>query len=126
VPLYKPGKEVATRIEVRSPDPSCNPYLTFAVMLGAGLAGIEEGLELPAEFTDNAFALSPAELQAAGIRTLPGNLGAAIDLFEQSELMRGILGDHIHSYFVSNKRAEWAEFSAYVTDWELARYLATL
>jgi glutamine synthetase len=126
VPLYKPGKEGATRIEVRSPDPSCNPYLAFAVMLGAGLKGIEDELELPAEFTENVFALSPVELQAAGIEMLPTNLGAAIDRFESSALMREILGDHIHSYFVSNKRAEWAEFSAHVTDWELKRYLATL
>jgi glutamine synthetase len=126
VPLYKPGKELATRIEVRSPDPSCNPYLAFAVMLGAGLKGIEEELALPAEFTANAFELGEGELKAAGIQTLPGNLGEAIDLFEHSELMRDILGEHIHSYIVSNKRAEWAEFSAHVTDWELRRYLATL
>lgn len=126
VPLYKPGKAGATRIEVRSPDPACNPYLAFAVMLGAGLKGIEEELELPAEFTQNAFALSSAELQTLGIEMLPINLGAAIDRFERSELMREILGDHIHSYFVSNKRAEWAEFSAHVTDWELNRSLATL
>jgi glutamine synthetase len=126
VPLYKPGKEGATRIEVRSPDPSCNPYLAFAVMLGAGLKGIEDELELPAEFTANAFALSLGELTAAGIETLPSNLGSAIELFEHSELMRDILGEHIHNYFVSNKRAEWAEFCAHVTDWELTRYLATL
>jgi glutamine synthetase len=126
VPLYKPGKEQATRIEVRSPDPSCNPYLAFAVMLGAGLAGIEEGLVLPPEFTANAFALSAEELKEAQIATLPGNLGAAVDAFEQSSLMREILGEHIHSYFVRNKRTEWAEYSAYVTDWELSRYLAVL
>jgi glutamine synthetase len=126
VPLYKPGKEQATRIEVRSPDPSCNPYLAFAVMLGAGLKGIEEGLELPPEFTANAFALSAEELHALNIKTLPDNLGAAIDAFEASELMREILGEHIHDYVVRNKRAEWAEFSAHVTDWERARYLAVL
>jgi glutamine synthetase len=126
VPLYKPGKEQATRIEVRSPDPSCNPYLAFAVMLGAGLAGIEEGLVLPSEFTANAFALSAEELKEAQIATLPSNLGAAVDAFEQSALMREILGEHIHSYFVRNKRAEWAEYSAHVTDWELSRYLAVL
>jgi glutamine synthetase len=126
VPLYKPGKEQATRIELRSPDPSCNPYLAFAVMLGAGLAGIEEGLVLPPEFTANAYALSTAELEEAQVVTLPSNLGAAIDAFEQSTLMREILGEHIHSYFVRNKRAEWAEYSAHVTDWELSRYLAIL
>jgi glutamine synthetase len=126
VPLYKPGKEQATRIEVRSPDPSANPYLAFAVMLGAGLKGIEDGLALPPEFTDNAFELGAAELGKAGIVTLPSNLGAAIYAFERSELMHEILGEHIHSYFVRNKRAEWAEFSAHVTDWELSRYLAVL
>jgi glutamine synthetase len=126
VPLYKPGKEQATRIEVRSPDPSCNPYLAFAVMLGAGLAGIEEELVLPPEFTLNAFELSAEELAQAQITTLPENLGAAIEAFEHSALMRDILGEHIHSYVVRNKRAEWAEYGAYVTDWELSRYLATL
>jgi glutamine synthetase len=126
VPLYKPGKEQATRIEVRSPDPACNPYLAFAVMLGAGLKGVEDGLKLPPEFTDNVFALSIDELREANIETLPSNLGEAIDAFEYSELMREILGEHIHSYFVRNKRAEWAEFSAHVTDWEHARYLAVL
>ncbi|MDR3315930.1 MAG: glutamine synthetase family protein [Coriobacteriales bacterium] len=126
VPLYKPGKELATRIEVRSPDPSCNPYLAFAVMLGAGLAGIEEGLELPVEFASNVYALSPEERAEQGIRMLPSNLGEAIDLFEGSQLMRKVLGEHIHSYFVRNKRAEWADYSAYVTDWERARYLSVL
>jgi glutamine synthetase len=126
VPLYKPGKELATRIEVRSPDPACNPYLAFAVMLGAGLAGIEEGLALPSEFTENAFTMSPEELKAAQVVMLPSNLGAAIEAFEQSQLMHDILGEHIHSYFVRNKRAEWAEYSAHVTDWELSRYLAVL
>jgi glutamine synthetase len=126
VPLYKPGKENATRIELRCPDPACNPYLAFAVMLGAGLKGVEDELELPPEFTDNAFDLGVEALAEAGIKTLPGNLGTAIDLFEESELMREVLGEHIHSYFVRNKRAEWAEYSAHVTDWELSRYLATL
>ena len=126
VPLYKPGKENATRIEVRSPDPSCNPYLVFAALLGAGLKGIEDELILPPEFTANAFALTPEELATANIGLLPGNLGAAIELFERSELMREVLGDHIHSYFVRNKRSEWSEFSAHVTDWELNRYLAVL
>jgi glutamine synthetase len=126
VPLYKPGKELATRIEVRSPDPSCNPYLAFAVMLGAGLAGIDEGLELPEEFTANVYSLSPEELAAAGITTLPASLGEAIDRFEASTLMRSILGEHIHSYFVANKREEWAAYRAHVTDWELNRYLSVL
>jgi glutamine synthetase len=126
VPLYKPGKEAATRVEVRSPDPTCNPYLVFAVLLGAGLKGIEENLTLPPEFTANAFALSKEELEASNIGILPSNLGQAVDLFEQSELMREILGEHIHSYFVRNKRAEWDEYCANVSQWELDRYLAVL
>lgn len=126
VPMYKPGKEDATRVELRSPDPSANPYLAFAVMLGAGLKGIEEGLELPAEATNNIFSMSEEELSAAGVRTLPENLGAAITLFEESETMREILGDHIHRFFVENKRAEWDEYKMYVTTWERDRYLSTL
>jgi glutamine synthetase len=126
VPLYKPGKEGATRVEVRSPDPSCNPYLAFAVMLGAGLAGIEEGLELPPEFTANVFELSPAQLKEQGISMLPSSLGDAIDAFESSTLMREILGEHIHDYFVFNKRQEWAAYRADVSQWELDRYLSIL
>jgi glutamine synthetase len=126
VPLYKPNKPLACRIEVRSPDPACNPYLAFAVMLGAGLAGIEEGLTLPEEFRDDVFSMSRAELQARGIPVLPTNLGEATELFAASNLMRNILGEHIHSFFVANKRAEWNAYSATVTDWETSRYLNIL
>ncbi len=124
VPMYKPGKEAATRIELRSPDPSCNPYLAFAVMLGAGLKGIEEELELMPEATNDIFHMTEDELAAAGIRTLPRNLGEAIELFEASETMREILGDHIHSFYVENKKAEWADYIKNVSQWELDRYLA--
>ncbi|HET6498962.1 MAG TPA: glutamine synthetase family protein [Coriobacteriia bacterium] len=126
VPMYKPGKENATRIELRSPDPSANPYLAFAVMLGAGLKGIEEGLELPAEATNNIFHMTEEELSTAGINMLPENLGEAIKLFEESETMREILGDHIHRFFVENKKAEWDEYKAHVTTWEKDKYLAIL
>jgi glutamine synthetase len=126
VPLYKPGKEHATRIEVRSPDPTCNPYLVFAVLLGAGLKGIEDHLQLPSEFTANAFALSREELAAQQVAVLPTNLGQAVDLFEGSQLMREVLGDHIHSYFVRNKREEWDAYCANVSQWELDRYLSVL
>ncbi|MDR2493342.1 MAG: glutamine synthetase family protein [Coriobacteriales bacterium] len=126
VPHYRPGKETATRIEVRSPDPSCNPYLVFAVMLGAGLAGIEEGLELPPEFTSNAYALSDAELKSRGVTMLPNNLGDAIERFEGSALMREVLGEHIHSFFVRNKREEWSAYCAHISEWELRRYLSVL
>jgi glutamine synthetase len=126
VPMYKPGKEVATRLELRCPDPSANPYLAFAVMLGAGLKGIEEQLELAPEATNNIFHMSDAELEAADIKTLPGTLGEAIDKFEASELMREVLGDHIHSFYVQNKRAEWDAYRLQVTEWELDRYLSTI
>jgi len=126
VPMYKPGKEVATRVELRSPDPSANPYLAFAVMLGAGLKGIEEGLTLMPEATNNIFHMTEAELEAAGIQTLPKDLGEAIGLFEGSELMKEVLGEHIHSFFVANKKAEWSEYVATVTAWEQDKYLSIL
>ncbi|HEY5112536.1 MAG TPA: glutamine synthetase family protein [Coriobacteriia bacterium] len=123
VPMYKPGKEVATRLELRSPDPSANPYLAFACMLGAGLKGIEEQLPLAPEATNNIFHMSDAELEAAKIYTLPGTLGEAIDKFEASALMKEVLGDHIHSFYVQNKRAEWDEYRTQVSEWELQKYL---
>ncbi|HSK48455.1 MAG TPA: glutamine synthetase family protein [Coriobacteriia bacterium] len=126
VPLYKPGKEAATRLELRSPDPSCNPYLAFAAMLGAGLKGIEEKLELMPEATNDIFEMTPAELAAAGIETLPGNLGEAIELFEKSETMKEILGEHIHTFYSKNKKAEWADYIKDVSQWELDRYLSTI
>ncbi len=126
VPMYKPGKEAATRVELRSPDPSCNPYLAFAVMLGAGLKGVEEELPLPPEATNNIFTMTDEELKAAGIRTLPKNLGEAVELFEESEFAREVLGAHIHDFFVANKRAEWDEYKAYVTPWEQDKYLSVL
>ncbi len=126
VPLYKPGKEAATRIELRSPDPSCNPYLAFAVMLGAGLKGIEEKLELMPEATNDIFEMTPEELDAAGIKTLPRNLGEAIEWFEGSETMKEILGEHIHSFYAENKKAEWADYIKDVSEWEINRYLSVI
>ncbi len=126
VPMYKPGKENATRLELRSPDPSANPYLAFACMLGAGLKGIEEKLPLMPEATNNIFHMSDEELEAAGINILPGTLGQAIDLFEHSELMKEVLGEHIHSFYVANKRKEWDEYRMQVTEWELDKYLSVI
>ena len=126
VPLYKPGKEAATRLELRNPDPSANPYLAFAVMLGAGLKGIEDELELMPEATNNIFDMSEDELEEAGITTLPKNLGKAIQLFEHSEAMKEILGEHIHTFYVENKKAEWADYIQHVTPWEKDRYLSTI
>jgi len=126
VPMYKPGKENATRLELRSPDPSANPYLAFAAMLGAGLKGIEEKLPLMPEATNNIFHMSDDELDAAGINILPGTLGEAIELFENSELMKEVLGEHIHSFYVANKRKEWDEYRMQVTEWELDKYLSVI
>ncbi len=126
IPLYRPGKASSTRLELRSPDPACNPYLAFAVMLGAGLKGIEEKLELPDEAIGDIHAMSDSERAELGIQTLPGDLGEAIELFDGSELMREILGHHIHEYFVRNKRAEWNEYRSYVSSWEMRRYFPNL
>ena len=126
VPMYKPGKENATRLELRCPDPSANPYLAFAAMLGAGLKGIEDELELAPEATNNIFHMSQDELDAAGLKTLPGSLSDAIELFANSQLMKDVLGEHIHSFYVENKRAEADEYRMQVTQWELDRYLANI
>ena len=126
VPMYKPGKENATRLELRCPDPSANPYLAFACMLGAGLKGIEEKLPLAPEATNNIFHMSQDELDAAGIKTLPGSLGDAIELFANSALMKEVLGEHIHSFYTENKRAEWDEYRTQVTQWELDKYLPNI
>lgn len=126
VPMYKPGKENATRIELRCPDPSANPYLAFAAMLGAGLKGIEEKLPLADEAQNNIFHMTDEELEAAGIDTLPGTLGEAIELFAESELMKEVLGEHIHSFYVENKRAEWNEYRTQVSGWELDKYLTII
>lgn len=126
IPLYKPGKEKATRIEMRNADPACNPYLVFAVMLAAGLKGIEDKLELPTEVSDDVFSWSESQLAERGIKTLPGDLGRAIDEFESSKLMKEVLGEHIHTYFVRNKRKEWNAYRSHITQWELERYLPVL
>ena len=126
VPMYKPGKEQATRIEFRSPDPACNPYLAFAVMLAAGLKGIEEDYELAPEASDNIYEMSEAERRAAGIEGLPEDLYEAITVSEDSELVREALGDHVFEYLIRNKREEWDAYKSYVTPYELERYLPVL
>lgn len=127
VPAYKPDKESACRVEVRNPDPAANPYLVFAVMLAAGLKGIEDGLELPEPIDDvNLFEISHAELAERGIKTMPMTLGEAIEAFEQSDLMREVLGDHIFSYLVHEKTREWDAYRSVVSAWELDRYLEEL
>jgi glutamine synthetase len=126
VPMYKPRKGASTRIEYRAPDPSCNPYLAFALILAAGLKGIEEEYVLPDESEDNAFELTPAERAATGIERLPSSLGEALQVMESSELVAETLGEHLFSHFLANKRREWEEYSAHVTPFEIERFLPTL
>ncbi|MEG0375597.1 MAG: glutamine synthetase family protein [Raoultibacter sp.] len=127
VPGYKPGKESACRIELRNPDPAANPYLAFAVMLSAGLKGIEDELELQVPTEDHElFMLSRQELRKLGLTPLPETLGEAVELFAESDFMREVLGDHIHAYLVEAKRAEWNGYQRNVTQWERDRYLAVL
>jgi len=126
VPMYKPGKESATRIELRSPDPACNPYLAFAVMLAAGLTGIENDYELPPEASNNIFEMSDEERRTAGIASLPEDLYEAIQLADGSKVVRDGLGEHVHEYLIRNKRAEWDSYKAYVTPYEVERYLPIL
>jgi glutamine synthetase len=126
VPPHKRGKESSTRIEFRSPDPACNPYLAFSVILAAGLKGVDDGYQLPPEATNNIFEMTPEERAAEGIASLPQSLGEAIDVMEGSELVAEALGEHLFDYFIRNKRAEWSDYRAQVTPWELERYLGVL
>jgi glutamine synthetase len=126
VPMYKPGKENATRVEFRCPDPACNPYLAFAVMLTAGLKGIEEEYELPAPIEEDIFEMSEKERADNGIGSLPGNLAEAIAETEKSEVVREALGDHIFEKFLENKRIEWDGYRTHVSTYEIAKYLPVL
>ncbi len=126
VPMYKPGKEKATRVELRSPDPACNPYLAFSVMLSAGLDGIRRGLELPAHVADDVYEMSPAQRAALGIAQLPESLNEAINRMEESDLVRTALGDQVFEWFIRNKRIEWTDYRTRVTRWERDNYLAIL
>ncbi|MFH1190226.1 MAG: type I glutamate--ammonia ligase, partial [Candidatus Omnitrophota bacterium] len=126
VPLYYPGKEKATRCEFRACDPACNPYLTFAAMLHAGLDGIEKKYKAPKPMDTNLYHLSDAERRASGIETLPDNLGQAIAIAEKSELIKKVLGNHIFSRFVELKKKEWDDYRIQVTQYELDKYLPVL
>lgn len=126
VPLYKPGREKATRAELRCPDPACNPYLAFAVMLMAGLKGIEEEYELPEPMEKNLYHLTDTERKELGIESLPASLGEALASTEQSELVRQALGDHAFERFIQVKKWEWDDFRIQVTEYELRRYLPIL
>jgi len=123
VPMYKPGKEKATRIEFRSPDPGCNPYLAFAVMLAAGLKGIEENYALPEPVEEDIYEMDETARERAGIESLPGNLFEAIQEVEKSELVRETLGDHIFNKFIENKKIEWDSYRTHVSQYEIEKYL---
>ena len=126
VPMYKPGKEQATRIEFRSPDPACNPYLAFAVMLAAGLKGIEENYPFPDPIEEDIYEMDEAARKRAGIESLPGNLFEAIQEVEKSDLVRETLGDHIFSKFIANKKIEWDRYRTHVSKYEIEKYLPIL
>jgi glutamine synthetase len=126
VPIAKRGRTESTRIEYRSPDPACNPYLAFAVVLAAGLKGIEQGYELPSEAAANLYAMTPEELASEGIRPLPTSLADALVAMERSELVAETLGEHVFEWFLRNKRAEWEAYTREVTPFEIARYLPAL
>jgi glutamine synthetase len=126
VPMYKPGKEQAARIELRSPDPACNPYLAFAAMLAAGLRGVEREYDLPPEASNNIYEMTEDERRGAGIESLPEDLYEAIGAAEGSELLHEALGPHVFNYLARNKREEWDAYKAYVTPYELERYLPIL
>ena len=126
VPLYVQGKESTVRAELRNPDPAANPYLAFAVMLSAGLEGIEKGYELPPGVEPNIYKMSADEREVAGLSSLPNNLYEAITATQESELVRRTLGDHVFERFVTNKLNEWYEYREQVTDWEVKKYFSVL
>jgi len=126
VPMYKPGKEEATRIEFRAPDPACNPYLAFACMLRAGLKGIEEKLTAPEPIEENIYHMGDDERERRGIKSLPGSLIEALQLTEKSKLVRETLGEHVFSEFIANKEIEWDNYRKSITDYEIKNYLPVL
>jgi glutamine synthetase len=126
VPEYRPGREKATRIEFRSPDPACNPYLCFSVMLAAGLEGIEKKYKVPEPIEKNVYEMTAEERAKWGIDTLPGSLSEAIQLAEKSEIVRKALGEHVFNSFIENKKKEWDDYRIQITEYELKRYLPIL
>jgi glutamine synthetase len=126
VPAYRPGKSQAARVELRSPDPACNPYLAFAVILGAGLKGVEGNYELPPPVEENVFEMHPDHMRERGIECLPDNLYAAIRAAEETPFVREALGDHLFEKFIANKKIEWDKYRIHVTHFELDRYLPIL
>jgi len=126
IPMYKPKKEKATRIEFRSPDPACNPYLAFSVMPAAGMQGIEQGYELPVPVERDLYKMDDAERKRLGIKSLPGSLIEAVAMTEKSQLVKKALGDHIFSHFIANRKIEWVIYLKQVTAYEIEKYLPIL
>jgi len=126
VPMYKPGKEQATRIEYRAPDPACNPYLAFAVMLAAGLKGIDENYPLPDPVEEDIYEMDEAARERAGIISLPGSLFEAVQELEKSDLVRETLGDHIFNKFIANKKIEWDRYRIHISGYEIESYFPIL
>ena len=126
MPLYVQGKESTVRAELRNPDPAANPYLAFAVMLAAGLDGIENHLELPPSVEPNIYKMTADEREDAGLDSLPNNLYEAMQLTQQSDLVRNTLGDHVFERFVNNKLHEWYEYREQVTQWEVDKYFSVI
>ncbi|MBI3997113.1 MAG: glutamine synthetase [Candidatus Omnitrophica bacterium] len=126
IPMYKPGKEASTRVELRSPDPACNPYLVFSVILAAGLEGVEKQFPLQPATEENVYTISETERLRRGIVHVPSNLGKAIELAEGSQLLRRALGEHVYASFLKNKKIEYDRFCRILTDYELKTYLPLL
>jgi glutamine synthetase len=126
VPMYKPGKEKATRIELRCPDPACNPYLAFSVCLAAGLKGIDAGYTLRPPVEDDIYEMDAHERKELDIESLPGSLIEAIELTAKSKLVKETLGDHVYTKFLENKKIEWDSYRTWVTDYELNEYYPIL
>jgi glutamine synthetase len=126
IPRYSPGRESSTRVELRCPDPSCNPYLAFAVMLAAGLDGIQRGLEAPPPVNEDVYDFSEDDLRARAIGVLPGTLGEALRALGEDPVIREALGEHVYGAFIRAKQAEWDDYRIRVSQWELERYLETL
>jgi len=126
VPMYKPGKDTATRMEFRAPDPACNPYLAFAVQIAAGLKGMEKEYPLPDPIEQDIFEMDEKAREVAGITSLPGNLFEAINEVAKSELVKDALGEHIFNKFIENKKKEWDAFRIHVSQFEIDTYLPVL
>ncbi len=126
IPRYSPGRESSTRAELRCPDPACNPYLAFAVMLAAGLDGIEKGLTPPAPVNEDVYDFDEDDLRERSIGMLPGTLGEALEELAGDVTIRDALGEHVYDAFVRAKKAEWDDYRIRVSNWELERYLETL